>query len=66
MSTDVGRTGNFSNGAGYTAPVVNSYGGNAAYTSWTGGSGPNTITFPHIEHAIAGIELPNILGGVLC
>ena len=23
-------------------------------------------TFPHTEHAIAGIELPNILGGVLC
>lgn len=23
-------------------------------------------TFPHIEHAIVGIELPNILGGVLC
>lgn len=27
---------------------------------------PRTITFPHIEPAIAGIELPNILGGVLC
>lgn len=27
---------------------------------------PRTTTFPHIEHAIAGIELPNILGGVLC
>lgn len=38
MSTDTGRTGNMGNGAGYTAPVVNSYGGNAAYTSWTGGS----------------------------
>lgn len=25
-----------------------------------------TITFPHIEHVTAGIELPNILGGVLC
>ena len=23
-------------------------------------------TFPHIEPAIVGIELPNILGGVLC
>ena len=27
---------------------------------------PHITTFPHIEHAIAGIELPNILGGVLC
>ena len=27
---------------------------------------PHTTTFPHTEHAIAGIELPNILGGVLC
>ena len=27
---------------------------------------PHTTTFPHIEHATAGIELPNILGGVLC
>ena len=38
MSTNAGRTGNFSNGAGYTAPVINSYGGGATYTSWTGGS----------------------------
>ena len=37
-STDIGRTGNFGSGAGYTAPVVNDYGGNAAYTSGTGGS----------------------------
>lgn len=27
---------------------------------------PHITTFPHTEHAIAGIELPNILGGVLC
>lgn len=27
---------------------------------------PRTTTFPHIEPAIVGIELPNILGGVLC
>lgn len=27
---------------------------------------PHITTFPHIEHAIAGIELPNILGSVLC
>lgn len=27
---------------------------------------PHITTFPHIEHATAGIELPNILGGVLC
>lgn len=27
---------------------------------------PHTITFPHTEHVIVGIELPNILGGVLC
>lgn len=27
---------------------------------------PHTITFPHTEHVTAGIELPNILGGVLC
>lgn len=27
---------------------------------------PHTTTFPHIEHATAGIKLPNILGGVLC
>ena len=27
---------------------------------------PRTTTFPRIEHATAGIELPNILGGVLC
>lgn len=27
---------------------------------------PHTTTFPHIEHVTAGIELPNILGGVLC
>ena len=26
----------------------------------------HTITFPHTEHVTAGIELPNILGGVLC
>lgn len=26
----------------------------------------HTITFPHIERVTAGIELPNILGGVLC
>ena len=25
-----------------------------------------TTTFPRIEHVTAGIELPNILGGVLC
>lgn len=38
MSTDAGRTGNIGSGAGYTAPIINNYGGNAAYTSWTGGS----------------------------
>lgn len=27
---------------------------------------PHITTFPRIEHATAGIELPNILGGVLC
>ena len=27
---------------------------------------PHTTTFPRIEHVTAGIELPNILGGVLC
>lgn len=27
---------------------------------------PRTTTFPHTEHVTAGIELPNILGGVLC
>ena len=27
---------------------------------------PRTTTFPHIEPVTAGIELPNILGGVLC
>ena len=27
---------------------------------------PHITTFPHTEHATAGIELPNILGGVLC
>lgn len=27
---------------------------------------PHTTIFPRTEHAIAGIELPNILGGVLC
>lgn len=30
------------------------------------GIATRTTTFPHIEPATAGIELPNILGGVLC
>ena len=35
-STDAGKTGNTGSGAGYTVPVINSYGGGAAYTSWEG------------------------------
>lgn len=38
MSTDTGKTGNIGSGAGYTVPVINNYGGDAAYTSWEGHS----------------------------
>lgn len=38
MSTEIGRSGNFASGAGYTAPVINNYGGAGTYTSFTGNS----------------------------
>lgn len=66
ISTDAARSCNVSSGSGYTVPCYNSYGNNGGWTSWTGGSTAHNNIPPHIEHVIAGIEFPNILGGVLC